>query len=113
MQFYSEEARRIILNDLKVHHELVRPGDDSRIISVCLDRTPRIELASDQSTFSISFSMLNFNESQRLEMRYMLEGYDSRWLPAPASCELIYKNVERATIACIFRLTTLYRLRGR
>lgn len=94
MQFYSEEARRIILNDLKVHHELVRPGDDSRIISVCLDRTPRIELASDQSTFSISFSMLNFNESQRLEMRYMLEGYDSRWLPAPASCELIYKNVE-------------------
>lgn len=93
-QFLSPKPPRIILNDLKVNHETVRPDDGNDILTLCLDRTENIELTHDRSTFAILFSLLNLEQSQHYDMRYMLEGYDGRWLQAPASGELIYKNVE-------------------
>ncbi|MDE6467408.1 MAG: hypothetical protein K2L28_00735, partial [Muribaculaceae bacterium] len=93
-QFISPKPPRIILNDLKVNHETVRPADGSDILSSCLDRTESIELTHDRSTFAILFSLLNLEQSQHFDLRYMLEGYDGRWLPAQASGELLYKNVE-------------------
>lgn len=93
LQFDAFNDSKLIFTDLKVNHETVRPGDDAGILAKCLDMTGQITLNPDENTFAFLFSSLNFNESQRLELRWKLEGYDKRWLSEQNTYEVTYKNV--------------------
>ena len=64
---------------LKVYNNLVIPGDSTYILSTCLDGTEKIELKYNQNFFSLSFSTLNYYNSQKCEFAYYLEGFDHDW----------------------------------
>ena len=53
--------------------------DGNVILTQALNETSHIELANDQNTFTIKFSAGNFNQSERLQFKYWLEGRDMDW----------------------------------
>lgn len=93
-QDVSEEASADIrLEDLRVHNRLVRPGKNAPIekhLSLC----DAINLRYDQTSFSISFSALDFGEDERYKYQYMLEGFNRSWVDAYSSREAFYANIK-------------------
>ena len=82
----------IRLEDLKVYNQLVRPGKDE-VIDKRLDLCKAIRLNYDQTSFSISFSALDFCDEERYNYQYMLEGFNKTWVDAGSSREAFYANL--------------------
>ena len=82
----------VYFEDLKVHNRLVRPGVDE-----CMERAlpygPDITLDHDQNSFSISFAAIEYGEYERVEYKYMLDGFDDHWIEAHNNREAYYSNV--------------------
>ncbi len=82
----------IILEDLKIHNRLIRPRQDEAITQK-LSYCEEIELEDDQTSFSISFSALDFNEEKRFNYQYKLDGFNSHWVDAGSNREAFYANL--------------------
>ena len=83
----------LLFENLKVHNQLMRPGPDDACISRHLSYQPDIRLAHDQNGFSISFAALDYNEFERVQYQYRLEGFDSYWVEARHNREAYYANL--------------------
>ena len=82
----------LCFEDLKVHNELVRPGE-SGIMDKSLCCGSDIHLKHDQNSFSISFAALEYSEFERVRYFYMLEGFDKYWIDANNNREAYYANI--------------------
>jgi AraC-like DNA-binding protein/DNA-binding NarL/FixJ family response regulator len=49
------------------------------LLNQALNETNRIELGHDQSTFTVKFGAGNYNQSERLQFMYWMEGLDDDW----------------------------------
>lgn len=83
----------LLFENLKVHNQLMRPGPDDACISRHLSYQPDIRLAHDQNGFSISFAALDYNEFERVQYQYRLEGFDPYWVEARHNREAYYVNL--------------------
>lgn len=83
---------KIMLEDLKVHNRLMRPLHDAAI-DKRLNQSDKVVLNSDQTSFSISFSALDFNTEKRFNYQYMLEGFNHTWVEAGSNHEAFYANL--------------------
>ena len=82
----------LCFEDLKVHNELVRPGECG-IMDKSLCCGSDIHLKHDQNSFSISFAALEYSEFERVRYFYMLEGFDKHWIDANNNREAYYANI--------------------
>lgn len=82
----------VYFEDLKVHNELVRPGEGA-CISKAMTYNPEIHLEHEQNSFSISFAALEYGEYERLDYFYKLEGFDNHWMDAHNNREAYYSNI--------------------
>lgn len=82
----------LCFEDLKVHNELVRPGECG-IMDKSLCCGSDIHLKHDQNSFSISFATLEYSEFERVRYFYMLEGFDKHWIDANNNREAYYANI--------------------
>ena len=82
----------VCFEDLKIHNELVRPGEGE-----CLPKSlafcPEIHLEYSQNCFSISFAALEYGQYERVEYQYMLDGFDGHWIDAHNNREAYYSNI--------------------
>lgn len=72
----------VMLTELYIGETEVMVGHlyDGKVpLQMALNETNRIDLASDQNTFTIKFAAGSYNRSERLQFIYMLEGYDETW----------------------------------
>ena len=83
---------QIYFEDLKIHNNLVRPGDD-QCITKSLSYNPDINLEHSQNCFSISFAALDYSEYERVDYQYKLEGFDGHWIEAHNNREAYYSNI--------------------
>ncbi len=88
----SRRSVPLIFENLRVYNDLVFPSQDGPIDRI-LPLQPDIKLKRRQNTFSISFSALDYCESERTRYSYKLEDYDTYWRDAGTDNTAFYGNV--------------------
>lgn len=78
----TEGQIKVMLTQLYIGEEEVLIGhqyDGNVILTQALNATSHIDLNNDQSTFTVKFAAGNYNQSERLQFMYWLEGHDQDW----------------------------------
>ena len=88
---------RVMLTQMFIGEEEVLTGhvyDGRVILSQAMNETNKIELAHDQNTFTIKFAAGNYNQSERLQFMYWMEGKDEDWRNGNALTQgVTFKNL--------------------
>lgn len=82
----------LVFEDIKVHNDIIRPGEDSPI-STSLCSRPDVTLTHEENSFSIRYSLLDYAGAGRNHFYYWLEGYEDSWHDAESSTEAFYTGV--------------------
>lgn len=75
----SDNFPPIIFSEFRLNNRLVMPSDSSLILKTKLNTTREIDLKHNQNFFSVSFTTLNYYNSQKCQFAYYLEGFDNAW----------------------------------
>lgn len=78
----STDLPPVILTQLFIGEEEVLTGhnyDGNVILQQALNESKSITLNNDQNTITIKFAPGNYNQSERLQFMYWLEGFDNEW----------------------------------
>jgi len=78
----QESLPRVMLTQLLVGEEEIQIGHEygKRIIlTSALNEISKIELNNDQNTLTIKFAAGNYNQGERLQFMYWMEGLDNDW----------------------------------
>ena len=78
----TESLPRVMLTQLFIGEEEIQTGhvyQEHVPLPQALNESNRIELANNQNTFTIKFSTGNYNQSEKLQFMYWMEGLDDDW----------------------------------
>ena len=78
----NDALPRVMLTQLFIGEEEVLTGhvyDNRVILPQALNETNKLELGHNQTTFTIKFAAGNYNQSERLQFMYWMEGLDEDW----------------------------------
>ena len=78
----TESLPRVMLTQLFIGEEEIQIGhvyDNNVVLTQALNETNRIELNNNQNTITIKFAAGNYNQSERLQFMYWMEGLDQDW----------------------------------
>ena len=78
----TDALPKVMLTQLMIGEEEVLTGHEYNgnvVLPSALNETNRIELLNSQNTFTIKFSAGNYNQSERLQFMYWMEGLDKDW----------------------------------
>ena len=78
----TEALPRVMLTQLFVGEEEILTGheyDGRVLLPQALNESSRLELGNEQNTITIKFSTGNYNQSERLQFMYWMEGLDDDW----------------------------------
>ena len=78
----SKALPRVMLTELLIGEEAIMIGmeyDGRIILNQALNECQRIELNNNQNSFTIKFAAGNYNQSERLQFKYWMEGLDNDW----------------------------------
>jgi AraC-like DNA-binding protein/DNA-binding NarL/FixJ family response regulator len=78
----NEALPRVMLTQLFIGEEEILTGHEygNRVIlPQALNETNKINLGHEQNTFTIKFAAGNYNQSERLQFMYWMEGKDEDW----------------------------------
>ena len=73
---------RVMLTQLFIGEEEIQIGhayDGNVLLTQALNESSHMELNNNQNTFTIKFSAGNYNQSERLQFMYWMEGLDQDW----------------------------------
>ena len=73
---------RVMLTQLYIGEEEIITGhmyNDRLVLPQALNETNNLELGYNQNTFTIKFAAGNYNQSERLQFMYWMEGKDEDW----------------------------------
>ena len=101
----SDNFPPIVFNEFQLYNNPVLPGDSTLILSRKLDETTKLELKYNQNFFSISFTTLNYFNSQKCEFEYYLEGFDHNWNNIHTERTASFTNVPPGTYRFKVRAT--------
>ena len=78
----QESLPRVMLTQLFIGEEEVQTGheyDGRVILTQALNESNKIELANSQNDITIKFAAGNYNQGERLQFMYWMEGLDNDW----------------------------------
>ena len=78
----KKDLPRVMLTQLFIGEEEIQTGHEYNgrvILTQALNETSRLNLGHDQNTFTIQFAAGNYNQSERLQFMYWMEGKDDDW----------------------------------
>ena len=78
----TESLPRVMLTQLFIGEEEIQIGHDYNgnvILTKALNESNHIKLKNNQNTFTIKFAAGNYNQSERLQFMYWMEGRDNDW----------------------------------
>jgi len=85
--------------DVAIEFSALRVRDEIRPLEPWLNGRDSLTLAYEESPFSIQFTVIDPTYGEHLRYRYLLEGYDARWIDASDVLEARYQNVSPGTYA--------------
>jgi len=78
----NDALPRVMLTQLFIGEEEILTGheyQDRVVLPQALNETNHLDLGHDQNTFTIKFGAGNYNQSERLQFMYWMEGKDEDW----------------------------------
>ena len=78
----QESLPRVMLTQLFIGEEEILTGHEHNgrvILPSALNESSKIELANSENTFTIKFAAGNYNQGERLQFMYWMEGRDNDW----------------------------------
>lgn len=97
----NNEKYKLYLSNLYVHGKKVKsdePVNGVVTLPIVIDKLDKLVLHHNQNDFSIEFSALGYNLSNRIVYRYRLKGYESEWRVVPVySNSALYSNLDYDT----------------
>jgi AraC-like DNA-binding protein/DNA-binding NarL/FixJ family response regulator len=78
----KDDLPRVMLTQLFIGEEEVMTGHEYNgrvLLTQAMNATNKITLGHDQNTFTIKFAAGNYNQSERLQFMYWMEGKDEDW----------------------------------
>ena len=87
----------VVITKLQLFNKVVRPDDETGILTKNISETKSITLKSWQTAFSIEFVVSNYISGQHNTFAYKLEGYDKEWHYLTDSRTVSYSNLPQGT----------------
>lgn len=87
----------VVITKLQLFNKVVRPDDETGILTKNINETKSITLKSWQTAFSIEFVVSNYISGQHNTFAYKLEGYDKEWYYLTDSRTVSYSNLPQGT----------------
>ena len=78
----NDALPRVMLTQLFIGEEEIQTGHTYNgrvVLSQAMNETSRLVLGHDQNTFTVKFGAGNYNQSERLQFMYWMEGLDEDW----------------------------------
>ena len=78
----NDALPRVMLTQLFIGEEEILTGHEYQervVLTQALNETSHLDLGHDQNTFTIKFGAGNYNQSERLQFMYWMEGKDEDW----------------------------------
>jgi signal transduction histidine kinase/ligand-binding sensor domain-containing protein len=79
--------------DIPIHFTMLRTSDSQISESVSLLRSPQVQLAYNQRTYTIDFVAIDPLSANDLHYAYMLEGFDREWINSGSQRSARFTNI--------------------
>jgi len=90
-------APNIFITQLIVGNHIIKPNDESKILSQAIEYAPSVVLNHNQNAFTIEFSSLDFRAPDQIKYRYKLEKIDENWLEIGNRRSVTYSHLPAGT----------------
>lgn len=88
---------QVQISGLSLYGNMVRPGDESGILTQNIAFTRQITLASHQNVFALHFVVSNYISGSHNTYAYKLEGFDKKWYYTRSNRMASYSNLSQGT----------------
>ena len=94
---YNRFTPPVYFTDLQVNHKEVFVTKEG-ILTQSIENTNEISLSYTAGTFGLKFAALNYQQSEKNQYEYMLEGFDKKWIETGYPLEHVqYTNLNPGT----------------
>ncbi|MBC7885606.1 MAG: response regulator, partial [Saprospiraceae bacterium] len=87
----------VFITKLLVGNQVIKPNDESDILSHAIEFTNAITLDHYQDVFTLEFSSLDFRAPEQIKYRYQLTGIDKDWLEIGKRRSVTYSHLPSGT----------------
>lgn len=96
--FYPDgDFPRVLINGLKVNYRSISERDESALLQVPIENTPKVQLKYDQNFIGISFTEIDHSKAFNSNYYYKMEGVDHDWVFSGDREEASYPNLPPGT----------------
>ncbi|UOE46234.1 histidine kinase [Mucilaginibacter sp. SMC90] len=85
---------KVIITDLKVFNESVRPGKNNSILKKSIGYSKSITLQYEQNVLTLQFAAMDYRNPDNIRYRYMMKGFDKDYLYIKNQHEVTYTNLD-------------------
>ncbi len=89
----NKDAPPVVITDLKLFYETVKVGTSGSPLEKSISHTENLVLNHKQGVFTFEFVALNFTSPEKNQYKYMMEGFDEKWIDAGNKHEATYTNL--------------------
>jgi len=97
MYYINPHVLRDVRTDVVVHHNALLVGDSLRALPQWLNKYDTLSVHYNDSPFTIQFDVVDPTYGSFVKCRYLLEGFDERWVMASEVFEARYQHVDPGT----------------
>lgn len=98
---YNESIPQVVFTDFQLFNNEIKVDsayNGNKILSSSISLTDKIELEYKQNVFSVGFSGMNYILPEKSKYKYILEGFNSDWLPVDGNMHRVtYTNLTPGT----------------
>lgn len=88
---------RIVLTDLRIGNESLRPGMEGSPLTMELDDMPELVLSHRNNMFTIQYAALDMADNAAIGYAYMLEGLEDNWKHVGNQRNVTYTNLKKGS----------------
>ncbi|MCU4177282.1 two-component regulator propeller domain-containing protein [Carboxylicivirga sp. N1Y90] len=88
---------QVMIESMEILYEPINHKTHPDILTNDISFTKEVTLHYDESTFSFQYAALSYSQSSKNQYKYILEGYDKKWINAGSRRIASYTNIPHGT----------------
>lgn len=84
---------KFVATELYINNTAVRQYGDASPLQKSILLTDKLSLAHSENSFAIQVASLLYGNDEKVQMEYMLSGFDNNWMPVPENNIISFINV--------------------
>lgn len=89
----NEYVPNIVITEFHIFNKSVIPSAENPYLKMNITEAEKINLSYRESVFSFEFVSLSYNNSQKNQYAYMMEGFDNDWVYCGSRRQATYTNL--------------------